>query len=190
MLSRTLAVLHDVEKNSDTSALQSAGARLQRVLDDGVPLTAPVPVDSRVEMLKLELTAEEASAVVELFRNLDALGPCILLDDLQLARTNPWGGFLEAWVEHYNQVTNSSGNERRGDAGMADTEILSEVAGTVWKVLVKEGDVVTEDQELMILESMKMEIPVDAPCGGTVAKVLVAPEEGIEEDQVLLILES
>jgi len=73
---------------------------------------------------------------------------------------------------------------------MADTAVKSEVAGSVWKVLVKEGDSVTSDQELMILESMKMEIPVDAPCAGTVASVLVAPEDGVEEDQVLLIIAS
>lgn len=73
---------------------------------------------------------------------------------------------------------------------MAETEVRSEVAGTVWKVHVTPGEAVKADQELMILESMKMEIPVDAPCDGTVAQVLVAPEEGIEEDQVLLIIES
>jgi len=73
---------------------------------------------------------------------------------------------------------------------MAETEVQSEVAGTVWKVHVKPGEAVKSDQELMILESMKMEIPVDAPCDGTVAQVLVAAEEGIEEDQVLLIIES
>jgi len=73
---------------------------------------------------------------------------------------------------------------------MADTQVKSEVAGSVWKVLVKEGDSVASDQELMILESMKMEIPVDAPCAGTVASVLVAPEDGVEEDQVLLIIAS
>ncbi len=73
---------------------------------------------------------------------------------------------------------------------MADTPVKSEVAGSVWKVLVKEGDSVTDDQELMILESMKMEIPVDAPCSGTVASVMVAPEDGVEEDQVLLIIAS
>ena len=73
---------------------------------------------------------------------------------------------------------------------MADTQVTSEVAGSVWKVLVKEGDAVTRDQELMILESMKMEIPVEAPSAGTVASILVAPEDGVEEDQVLLIIAS
>ena len=73
---------------------------------------------------------------------------------------------------------------------MADTEVCSEVAGSVWKVHVKEGDEVSQDQELMILESMKMEIPVEAPCAGTVSAVLVAEEDGVEEDQVLLIIAS
>ena len=73
---------------------------------------------------------------------------------------------------------------------MAQTEVKSEVAGSVWKVHVIVGDSVALDQELMILESMKMEIPVDAPRDGRVIDVLVAPEEGVEEDQVLLIIES
>ncbi len=73
---------------------------------------------------------------------------------------------------------------------MAQTEVKSEVAGSVWKVHVSVGDSVALDQELMILESMKMEIPVDAPRDGRVIDVLVAPEEGVEEDQVLLIIES
>jgi biotin carboxyl carrier protein len=42
----------------------------------------------------------------------------------------------------------------------------------------------------MILESMKMEIPVEAPVAGTIAEVLVAPEEQVEEDQVVAILDS
>lgn len=73
---------------------------------------------------------------------------------------------------------------------MADTQVQSEVAGTVWKVHVQAGDKVSRDQELMILESMKMEIPVEAPCDGTVVSISVAPEEGVEEDQVLLIISS
>ncbi|MEM7219286.1 MAG: acetyl-CoA carboxylase biotin carboxyl carrier protein subunit [Pseudomonadota bacterium] len=73
---------------------------------------------------------------------------------------------------------------------MADVEVKSEVAGSVWKVLVAVGDAVSEEQEIMILESMKMEIPVEAPCAGTVAALPVAPEETVEEDQVLAVIAS
>ena len=47
---------------------------------------------------------------------------------------------------------------------MATEEIESEVTGKVWKIEMKEGDSVREEDVIMILESMKMEIPVEAPC--------------------------
>ncbi len=137
-------------------------------------------------MLFVALTNSQARFVSALFDDPDALPAGSLLDAVQKKRENPWGGFREAWLEHYNYCNDGT----QGSVNMAETEVQSEVAGTVWKVHVEPGDAVSRDQELMILESMKMEIPVDAPCDGTVAQVLVAPEEGIEEDQVLLIIES
>ena len=73
---------------------------------------------------------------------------------------------------------------------MAKQEVESEVTGNVWKVLKSTGDIVEAGEVIMILESMKMEIPVEAPVAGTIAEVLVAPEEQIEEDQVVAILDS
>jgi len=68
------------------------------------------------------------------------------------------------------------------------TEVKAELVGTVWKVLVKAGDAVHEDQELVVLESMKMEIPVVAPRAGTVAEVRVRPNDVVAENQVLVVL--
>ena len=68
-------------------------------------------------------------------------------------------------------------------------EIRSEVAGTVFQVEVSAGTRVAAGDTLLILESMKMEIPVDAPRDGTVAKVSVAEKEFVTEGQVLLVLE-
>ena len=68
-------------------------------------------------------------------------------------------------------------------------EIRSEVAGTVFQVEVSAGARVSAGDTLLILESMKMEIPVDAPRDGTVAKVAVAEKEVVKEGQVLLVLE-
>lgn len=73
---------------------------------------------------------------------------------------------------------------------MAQLEIESEVQGNVWKVLVSEGDQVTSGQVLMIIESMKMEIPVEAPANGRVIAMKVAEEQPVEEDQLLAVLES
>ena len=69
-------------------------------------------------------------------------------------------------------------------------EVESEVQGSVWKVEVDAGASVSAGDVLMILESMKMEIPVEAPVAGVVAELKVAPEEAVAEDQVLLVIES
>ena len=69
-------------------------------------------------------------------------------------------------------------------------EVESEVQGSVWKVEVEAGAAVSAGDVLMILESMKMEIPVEAPVDGVVAELKVAPEEPVEEDQVLAVIET
>ena len=66
--------------------------------------------------------------------------------------------------------------------------IRSEIAGSVWKIEVEVGAVVAEGAVLLILESMKMEIPVEAPSTGTVTAIHVAEGQAVKEDQALLIL--
>lgn len=73
---------------------------------------------------------------------------------------------------------------------MAKQDVESEVTGSVWKVLKSVGDSVAEGEVIMILESMKMEIPVESPAAGTLSQVLVEPEEQVEEDQVVATIES
>ena len=73
---------------------------------------------------------------------------------------------------------------------MARHEVESEVTGNVWKVLLEPGVDVAEGDVIMILESMKMEIPVEAPVDGTVVEVCVVPEDQVEEDQLLAVVES
>lgn len=72
---------------------------------------------------------------------------------------------------------------------MAKVEVESEVAGNVWKVQVAVGATVAVGDVLMILESMKMEIPVEAPVAGTLTELLVAEQEAVDEDQVLAVIE-
>jgi len=69
------------------------------------------------------------------------------------------------------------------------TMIKSEMAGTVWKVLVAEGDEVSEGQEVVILESMKMEIPVEAEESGVVKRVVISEGDFIELDADLVEIE-
>jgi biotin carboxyl carrier protein len=73
---------------------------------------------------------------------------------------------------------------------MARREIESEVAGNVWKVEVAQGDTVAAGDVLLILESMKMEIPLESPEAGRVAELRVAPEDSVDEGQVLVVLET
>jgi len=72
---------------------------------------------------------------------------------------------------------------------MAAVAIESEVTGNVWKVLVEPGSFVAVGDVLIILESMKMEIPVEASVAGTLVELCVAPEDAVEEDQVLARIE-
>ncbi|MCM3717267.1 acetyl-CoA carboxylase biotin carboxyl carrier protein subunit [Fictibacillus phosphorivorans] len=67
-------------------------------------------------------------------------------------------------------------------------EITASMAGTVWQVLVSEGDEVTAGQTVIILESMKMEIPVDAAEAGTVESIKFASGDFVNEGDVLVTL--
>ncbi len=73
---------------------------------------------------------------------------------------------------------------------MARYEVESEVAGSVWKVEVALGDTVAVGDVLLILESMKMEIPLESPESGRVAELCVALEDSVDEGQVLVVLET
>ena len=68
-------------------------------------------------------------------------------------------------------------------------EVETEVQGSVWKVETQQGDRVEAGDVLVILESMKMEIPVEAPVAGTLVELRVKVEDPVEEDQVIAIIE-
>ena len=72
---------------------------------------------------------------------------------------------------------------------MADIRVRSEIAGSVWKIEVEIGDRVAEEDPLVILESMKMEIPLLAPQAGVVREILVKEGDPIAEGDVAVILE-
>ena len=71
---------------------------------------------------------------------------------------------------------------------MADLLVLSELNAVVLKIEVAAGDRVLEGDTLIVLESMKMEIPVAAPRDSTVAAILVQEKQTVEEGQKLAIL--
>lgn len=67
--------------------------------------------------------------------------------------------------------------------------IKASMAGSVWKIVRKVGDVVTAGEEVIILESMKMEIPVASETTGTIKEIAVNEGDFVNEDDVLIILE-
>ena len=69
---------------------------------------------------------------------------------------------------------------------MATHNVSSPILGTVFKITVKPGDTVRANREILILESMKMEHPVEAGVEGTIAAVLVAEGDTISAGQVLV----
>ena len=69
------------------------------------------------------------------------------------------------------------------------TNVEAHITGTVFKIEVSVGATVRETDVVVILESMKMELPVEAPADGRVAKILVEEGQSVEEGDVLVVLE-
>lgn len=67
-------------------------------------------------------------------------------------------------------------------------EVKSPLAGNIWSVLVEVGAKVEEDDELVVIEALKMENPVCAPCAGTVQEIKVKKGDKVEEDAVLIVI--
>ena len=64
-------------------------------------------------------------------------------------------------------------------------QVTAELTGNLWKVVVSEGQEVQADDTLMILESMKMEIPANAPKAGRVMRIHVKEGQAVQEGQLL-----
>ena len=68
------------------------------------------------------------------------------------------------------------------------TEVEAQIAGNLWKIERAVGDAVEIDDVIMIIESMKMEIPVEAPCAGTISEIRVEEGASIEEGTILAVI--
>lgn len=73
---------------------------------------------------------------------------------------------------------------------MAEVKIASEITGTVWKIEMTTGSRIEEDDVIMILESMKMEIPVLAPEAGVLKEITIAEGANVSEGQTLAIIDT
>ena len=65
-------------------------------------------------------------------------------------------------------------------------EVLAPLSGTIWKISVALDEDVEEDDEVIIIEALKMETPVYAPCDGRVKEIFVKEGDAVEEDQPLM----
>ena len=68
-------------------------------------------------------------------------------------------------------------------------EVVAEMVANVWKVLVAPGDEISEGDAICILESMKMEIPVEAPASGTVSELNVQEGGVVQEGDVIAVID-
>jgi acetyl-CoA carboxylase biotin carboxyl carrier protein len=73
---------------------------------------------------------------------------------------------------------------------MARSEVKSEISGRVWKLEARVGEHLAADDAILILESMKMEIPVPAPAAGRIVEIRVAETDLVEEGQVVAVMET
>jgi len=69
------------------------------------------------------------------------------------------------------------------------TDITAHITGTVWKIEKAVGDSVEEGEAVVILESMKMEMPVESPVAGKIAELCCAEGDAVEEGAVLAVVD-
>ena len=77
----------------------------------------------------------------------------------------------------------------RGGLIVAEMKVESDVTGKVWKIEKNVGDTVEEDDAIIILESMKMEIPIAAPEDGKILEILVEEGDPVEEGQEVAVMD-
>jgi acetyl-CoA carboxylase biotin carboxyl carrier protein len=73
---------------------------------------------------------------------------------------------------------------------MSSVKICTEVAGTVWKIVAANGASLAAEDVILIMESMKMEIPIEAPRAGKLVELRVAEGDVLEEGDVVAVIEA
>lgn len=81
-----------------------------------------------------------------------------------------------------------SSDTKENSASAAGEKVTAGTAGKVWKVTADEGDLVKRGDSIVVLEAMKMEIPVVAPCDGKVGKLLVSEGDSVDMGQAIAIV--
>ena len=68
-------------------------------------------------------------------------------------------------------------------------DVLAPLSGKIVSISVEPGTAIEEDDELLVIEAMKMETPVFAPCSGTVSKIAVKEGDAVEEDDLIAVID-
>ena len=98
------------------------------------------------------------------------------------------GGLRSHSIGRVHDKTFSTQEDRKDR--MAIVDVKTEITGNVWKIVARVGQKLAEDEPILILESMKMEIPVSAPEAGTVKEILVAEGDVVTEGSVVARIEA
>lgn len=102
-----------------------------------------------------------------------------------LAERQMW---KEKGLDHFDSEENQIPSFETVEIPKGTTPVSATIPGSVWKLMVSEGDVVRKGQTIVVLESMKMEFSVDACCDGVVARVYVTPGDKVDGGQVLAVI--
>ena len=68
-------------------------------------------------------------------------------------------------------------------------QVAAPIAGTIWKITTSVGSEVAEEDTVIIMESMKMEMPVEAGCAGIIAEIRIKESDPVQEGNILLVIE-
>jgi len=69
------------------------------------------------------------------------------------------------------------------------TEILAPLTGKIVRINIKPGDAVFEDQDILVIEAMKMETPIYAPCDGVIKNILLKEGDDVDEEDLIAVME-
>jgi acetyl-CoA carboxylase biotin carboxyl carrier protein len=164
-------------------------ARLEQFMSQ-VPIEKPLDHrgNAETDMLVVSLELEELDAIRAAVAHAVSSGR-----RTEATRSRGLGGFVEAWDEYRRMLLRSprAGSEViTEERRMSQVRIEAIVTGRVWKLETTAGTRVNAGDALLILESMKMEIPIESPVSGRVVEILVAVEEPVEEGQVVAVVEA
>jgi biotin carboxyl carrier protein len=89
-----------------------------------------------------------------------------------------------------DHVLTTSPDKKRGSRKMATETVKAEITGNVWKIVTQPGQDLAEEETILIMESMKMEIPVLAPVKGRLRELLVKEGQEVSEGQPLAVIDT